>query len=156
MANLLLSSCRGITTTPKIKLNVNQIDCSIRNDFKINSSVYEEFGSYIFGECKNEKNETPPNDYFYKLKGIISTSKFQTERGFGIIFSRKKVANTWKILCKDAFKYENIIIINFYNDDYELIKNGENFLNLVQEKIQTLKASISTPPEKHNLYRKKY
>lgn len=108
----------------------------------------------MFGECKNEKDETPPNDYFYKLKGIISAGKYTTERGFGIIFSRKKVARTWKDLCRDAFKYENIIIINFYDDDYNLIKSGENFLNLAQEKIQTLKQLISTPPEKHKLYRK--
>lgn len=109
-------------------------------------------GSFIYGECKNEK-KAPKNDYFYKLKGIINRNKARDERGFGIIFTRKPFPKAWRALQREAFQLENIIIINFCDKDFELIKNGANFLTLLQEKIQTIKVFITTAPEKHKLYR---
>lgn len=149
----MLNYCKGIKSTPKLKTKSNQLDCAIRNDFKIKLTVYEEFGSFLYGECKNEK-KTPKNDYFYKLKDIIRTNKPDQERGVGIFFSRKPFPKRWgTTLQREAFKFDNIIIINFCDADFKLIKDGYNFLTLVQEKIQTIKANISTDPDKHNLYR---
>ena len=56
LSNLLLNYCKGIKSTPKLKTKSNQLDCAIRNDFKIKLTVYEEFGSFLYGECKNEKS----------------------------------------------------------------------------------------------------
>ncbi|MGL4108304.1 hypothetical protein [Clostridium sp. LP20] len=151
MAKTLLNSCKGIKCSTKVKSDVNQIDCSIRNDFRIRSTVYDEFGSFIYGECKNEA-KTPGNGYFYKLSGTISRGKARDERGFGIFFSRKKVANTWNILSREYFMRDNIIIISFSNEDFKLIKNGANFLTLCQQKIQIIKNSISTLDEFADLY----
>lgn len=154
LANLLFNCCKGIKATPKIKTVTNQIDCSVRNDFKLKSTVYEEFNSFIYGECKNEKS-IPGNEYFYKILGNINRSKSRDERGFGILFSRKKAAKTWKELSRDAFVMHNSLIINFSDEDFKLIKEGANFLTLIQEKIQTIKNSISTDPKVHELYRDK-
>lgn len=153
LANLLFNCCKGIKSTPKIRTSTNQIDCAVRNDFKLQSTVYEEFNSFIYGECKNEKS-VPGNDYFYKILGNINKSKSRDERGFGILFSRKKVAKTWKELSREAFIMHNVLIINFSDKDFKLIKEGENFLTLVQEKIQYVKGNLTTAPEKHKLYRK--
>lgn len=154
LANLLFKCCKGIESTPKIRTGTNQIDCAVRVDFKLKSTVYEEFNSFIYGECKNEKS-VPGNDYFYKILGNINRSKSRDERGFGILFSRKKVAKTWKELSRDAFVMHNSLIINFSDEDFNLIKEGANFLTLIQEKIQTIKNSISTDPRVHELYRDK-
>lgn len=138
--------------TRKIHTDINQIDCAVRNDFTLPLTVYSEFNSFIYGECKNEL-KTAGNSYYYKIHGIINRSKSKEERGFGILFSRENVASTCITLARDFFMMDNIIIINMYNKDFKDIESGVNFLTIVQEKIQTIKNSIVTESEKHSLYR---
>lgn len=154
LAFTLFNICTGMTPTTKIRTSTNQIDCTVRNDYCIPLTIYNELGSIVKVECKNEPDKTPGNGYYHKLYGIIQTSKNQNEQAVGILFSRKQAAKTCKDLARQYFLKDNIIIINIYDDDLDrIINKRENFLNVLQEKIQYIKNNIITPPEKHKLYR---
>lgn len=154
LACKLFELCWGMKSTPIMRTPTNQIDCTVRNDLTISLTLYNELGSIIKCECKNEPNKTPGNTYYQKLHGILSMSKNEIEQSVGIIFSRKKRAKTCKILEREYFLKDNIIIINLCNDDYKrIIDEKENFLDVIQEKVQNIKNNFSTDPEQHKLYR---
>ncbi len=150
----LFNICTGMTATTIIRTEINQIDCIIRNDYCIPLTIYNELGSIVKAECKNEPKRTPGNTYYHKLYGIIEISKSQNEQAVGILFSRKKAAITCTNLAREYFLKNNIIIINIHDDDLDrIINRRENFLDVLQEKIQHVKNNIVTSPEKHKLYR---
>ncbi|WP_195603720.1 hypothetical protein [Clostridium tyrobutyricum] len=151
LSELILRCTRGFYVTRKVRTGTNQLDCTIRNDYDIKLTIYQELGSILIGECKNEK-ETPGNSYYYKLYGILQRSKGKDERRVGILFSREEVASTCMQIAREFFIRDNIIIVNFYDEDLKKITEGNNFLIMLQRKIQTLKLDIRTSPEKHGLY----
>ncbi|WP_321994173.1 hypothetical protein [Clostridium butyricum] len=151
----LFNICIGMTATPVIRTTTNQIDCTVRNDYLIPLTVYNELGSIVKVECKNEPEKTPGNTYYHKMYGILNTSKSQNEQSVGILVSRENIARTCKDLARQYFLKDNIIIINICDIDLKrIIDEKANFLDVLQEKIQTLKNNITTPSEKHNLYSK--
>ena len=152
LAELILKCTKGFYVTRKIKTGTNQLDCTVRNDYDIKLTVYNELSSILVVECKNEKG-IPGNTYYYKLQGIIQRSTEKGERGIGILFSRDKIASTCKQIARDFFVLNNIILINFCDLDLNEIVNGFNFLVKLQEKIQTVKYDIRTDPKKHKLYK---
>lgn len=150
----LFGRCRGMTATPIIRTPTNQIDCTVRNDYLIRLTVYNELGSIVNVECKNEPKDKPDNNYYHKLRSIITGSKNDKEQAVGIIVSRLEPTGPCKILAREYFLLDKIIIINICDEDLKrIIYNKANFLDVLQEKIQTIKRSISTDPEKHKLYR---
>ena len=152
LSELILRCTRGFYVTRKIRTGTNQLDCTIRNDYDIKLTVYNELGSILIAECKNEK-QTPGNTYYYKLEGILERSTGRDERGVGILFSRDEVASTCRQVAREFFIRNNIIIVNFYDKDLKEIVEGNNFLIMLQKKIQTIKVDIRTSPEKHELYK---
>lgn len=71
-----------------------------------------------------------------------------------MIFSRKPAGMVLKKLTHDYFLKHNIIIINLCDNDFKrIIYDNANFLEVIQEKIQTIKHNITTKPEVHKLYR---
>lgn len=145
----------GMKTTETIKTGTNQIDCTVRNDFAIPLTVYNELGSIFKIECKNEPNKKPNNTYYQKLYSIINRSKNPCEQSVGIIISRLPPTDPCNQLAREFFLRDNVIIINICNEDLnKLIYNNTNLLDLIQEKIQYVKNDISTTPEKHKLYQK--
>jgi len=152
LAQLILKCIKGFYVTRKIRTGTNQFDCTVRNDYAIKCTVYDEIGSVIIAECKNEEG-TPGNSYYHKLADIINSCKSKDERGFGILFSREDAARTCKIIAREKFLQNNIILINICGKDLNEIVNKRNFLILLQEKIQTIKLDIRTKPEDHLLYK---
>lgn len=150
----IFNICRGMTATTIIKTPTNQIDCTVRNDYCIPLTVYKELGSIIKIECKNEPKDKPGNTYYRKLHSIIKGSKNNYEQAVGIIVSRLEPAKTCKVLTREFFLQDKIIILNISDKDLKrIIFEKSNLLDVLQEKIQTIKNSISTDPEKHKLYR---
>lgn len=148
----LFSLCRGMEATPLVRTKTNQIDCTVRNDYCIPLTVYAELGSIFKIECKNEKKK-PGNGYYHKLYGAIQTSKSVSEQAIGILVSRKPITSKCKDLATQYFLKDNIIIINFSDKDLkDIIESERNLLDLLQEKIQTVKSNIITSPDKHKLY----
>ncbi|WP_026887735.1 hypothetical protein [Clostridium beijerinckii] len=152
----LFNICDGMHATTDIRTPTNQIDCTIRNDYFIPLTVYRELGSIFKIECKNEPAKKPDNTYYHKLHSIISGNKNDKEQAIGIIASRLEPTGTCKTLAREFFLNDRIIIINICDKDLKrIIFEKANLLELLQEKIQTIKNNISTDPDKHKLYRKK-
>lgn len=152
---LLFNCCEGMTASTILRTTTNQIDCTIRNDYFIPLTIYKELGSLFRAEGKNEPNKKPNNNYYMKLHGILSTSKFKDEQSVGIIFSRNPITSTCIDLARQFFLRDNIVIINVNDSDLErIIYDNENFLDVLQEKIQYVKGNFTTAPEKHKLYRR--
>lgn len=150
----LFNICIGMKATTVIRTSTNQIDCTVRNDYLIPLTVYNELGSIVKVECKNEHSKKAGNTYYHKLYGILQLSKSKSEQAVGILVSRDEIAKTCKDLARQYFLRDNIIIINISDKDLKNIVNKKvNFLDLLQEKIQMIKNNISTLPEKHKLYR---
>ena len=150
----IFNACIGMTATTIIRTPTNQIDCTVRNDYCIPLTVYKELGSLVKIECKNEPNDKPGNTYYRKLHSIIKGSKNDKEQIVGIIVSRLKPATTCNILAREFFLQDRIIIVNICDEDLKrIIFDKSNLLDVLQEKIQTIKTNISTDPEKHKLYR---
>lgn len=150
----LFNICTGMRATTIIRTPTNQIDCTIRNDYCIPLTVYKELGSIVKIECKNEPKDKPGNTYYRKLHSVIKGSKNDKEQAVGIIVSRLKPAKTCEILAREFFLQDEIIIVNICDEDLKrIIFDTSNLLDVLQEKIQTIKTSISTNPEEHKLYR---
>ncbi|BDU83482.1 hypothetical protein [Clostridium perfringens] len=156
LIKLLFNSCAGMTASNEVRTTTNQIDCTVRNDYFIPLSVYKELGSIIKAEGKNEPENRPGNSYYHKLYGILNTSKSTQEQSIGILFSRLSIASTCFDLARQYFLKDKIIIINIDDNDlHRIVYDEENFLDVIQEKIQQVKNNIKTKPEKHMLYRKR-
>jgi hypothetical protein len=153
LAQLILKCIKGFYVTRKIRTGTNQFDCTVRNDYDIKCTVYNEIGSIIIAECKNEEG-TPGNSYYHKLADIINSSKSKDERGFGILFSIGKIAKTCTTIAREKFLQNNMILINIFDKDLEeIVVSKRNFLVMLQEKIQTIKLDARTKPEDHSLYK---
>ncbi|MDM0577831.1 hypothetical protein QTH63_08625 [Clostridium perfringens] len=151
----LFNLCKGMNATPVIRTKTNQIDCTVRNDYIIQLTVYKELGSIFRCECKNEPKKKPGNTYYRKLSDIIKNSKFNDEHSVGILVSRLKPAITCETIARENFLRDNIVIINLCNEDLkDILYNGTNLLDRIQEKIQAIKGNFSTAPDAHKLYRK--
>lgn len=154
LIKLLFNTCIGMRASTIVRTPTNQIDCTVRNDYFIPLTVYKELGSIIKVEGKNEPDKKPPNGYYHKLYGILNTSKVPNEQSVGIIFSRLSATKPCFDLARQYFLKDKIIIINIDdNDMYRIVYDEENFLDVIQEKIQHVKSNIITKPEKHMLYR---
>ena len=156
LINLLFSICVGMTASTIIRTTTNQIDCTVRNDYCIPLTVYKELGSIFKAEGKNEPKKKPDNNYYHKLHGILSTSKYRKEQSVGILFSRMPITKTCEDLARQYFLVDQIVIINISDTDMNrIIYEEANLLDLLQEKIQHIKGNFTTKPEKHMLYRNK-
>lgn len=152
----LFNICDGMNATTSIRTSTNQIDCTIRNDYFIPLTVYKELGSIMKIECKNEPKNKPDNTYYRKLHSIMRGNKNDNEQAIGIIASRLEPTSTCKTLAREFFLNDRIIIINICDNDLKrIIFEKANLLDVLQEKIQTVKNNISTDPDRHKLYRKK-
>lgn len=150
----LFNLCLGMNATSVIRTKTNQIDCTVRNDYLIELTVYKELGSIFRCECKNETKK-PGNSYYRKLSDIIKNSKFNDEHSVGILVSRLKPASTCETIARENFLRDNIVIINLCDEDLkDILYNGTNLLDRIQEKIQAVKGNFSTAPDAHKLYRK--
>lgn len=156
LVKLLFNTCTGMKASTIVRTPTNQIDCTIRNDYFIPLTVYKELGSIVKAEAKNEPGKRPANGYYQKLYGILNTSKSTQEQSIGILFSRLSITSTCFDLARQYFLKDGIIIINIDDNDlHRIVYDEENFLDVIQEKIQQVKNNIKTKPEKHMLYRKK-
>lgn len=145
----------GMKTTEIIKTGTNQIDCTVRNDFAIPLTVYNELGSIFKIECKNEPKKKPNNTYYQKLYSIVNRSKSTFEQGIGIMISRLPATEPCRQLAREFFLKDRVIIINIYDEDLrKIIYDNVNLLDLIQEKIQYVKNDIITKSEDHKLYNK--
>ena len=154
LIKLLFNICVGMTASTIIRTTTNQIDCTVRNDYCIPLTVYKELGSIFRAEAKNEPKKKPNNNYYQKLHGILSLSKYRIEQSVGILFSRMAITSTCSDLARQYFLSDQIVIINICDDDlYRIIYKEENLLDLLQEKIQYVKGNFITKPEEHKLYR---
>ena len=150
----LFNLCLGMNATSVIRTKTNQIDCTVRNDYIIELTVYKELGSIFRCECKNETKK-PGNSYYRKLSDIIKNSKFNDEHSVGILVSRLKPASTCETIARENFLRDNIVVINLCDADLkDILYNGTNLLDRIQEKIQAIKGDFSTAPDAHKLYRK--
>lgn len=150
----LFDICIGMTATTIVITATNQIDCTVRNDYSIPLTVYKELGSIIKIECKNEPKKKPNNTYYHKLHSIMQGSKIKEEQAVGIIVSRLEPTKPCKKLAREFFLQDGSIIVNICDEDLKrIIFNKSNLLDVLQEKIQTIKTNISTDPKEHKLYR---
>lgn len=146
VALYLLNIVKCFQATKKAKTSTNQLDCFVRNNLFIKSSVLEELGAFFVCECKHEKDANVPNTYYHKIIDIISLMKSPHEKGFGIIFSIKPPTQPCYIISRETFLQKNIVVINICKTELEeIIKSNHNLLDLIERKIIEVKNGITTP-----------
>lgn len=131
----LFGCCKHFSSTDKLKLGDNQIDCFARNKMYIPG--ISQVGSFDFFviECKNEK-EAPGITYFNKLHSILINSSLQ----FGIIVSKFRAARTLNKFAHTIFLKDEKIMINLDSDDLKkIIIDRVNLLECLERKIAEVK-----------------
>lgn len=97
----------------------------------------------FIGECKNYQTKVPVT-YIGKVCSLLST----TQNKICILFSYNGVTGKdWEDSCGLIKKFylskenlnERFCIIDFNINDFEIIKNGGNFLQIIEDKILALK-----------------
>ena len=118
----------------------------------------------FLGECKNY-NKKIPATWIGKFFSLLVNSNNK----FGILFSfHKLTGNNWndatgltkKIYMLKENPKDKIIIVNFAYPDFKRIENGDNFFDIINEKINTLKYDtdiskyISSHPAENQIFKK--
>lgn len=130
-----------------IRTSTNELDQLVRiNDCSrllIGLKIIDERLADFIGECKNYQDKVPVT-YVGKVCSLLST----TQNKICILFSYKGVTGkAWEdsaglikkfYLSKEKLE-ERFCIIDFNINDFEEIHNGNNFLQIIDDKIRALK-----------------
>ncbi len=144
----LLENTGGIFEVYRnIRSNTNEIDHFIRltpqgkllSENGLINPLYKD----LICECKNY-NKSISVTYIGKFYSLLHSHHFR----FGILFSYNGVSgNNWsygsglikKIYMSDVSSNNNYIIIDFNNNDFKTINDGGNFLDIIENKLISLK-----------------
>lgn len=117
----------------------------------IQSHVFSEFENMII-ECKNY-NKKVGVTWVGKLYSLLKASNCNV----GVLFSYHGLTgnkNGWNAavgLTKKIYLKDEILILDFNNNDINRLVHGESFLKLVREKIQNLKFDTQINYEQHEI-----
>ena len=122
-----------------IRLNVNQIDCYVRNTLYIPGISQAGCVDSFVIECKNEKS-TPKAGYMNKLHSILHN----TGKNFGVIVSKCSAPRTFVSLANQIYLRDDIIIISIdKNDLEEIVFKKSNLLECISRKIDAVKLNAT-------------
>jgi hypothetical protein len=122
-----------------IRLNVNQIDCYVRNTLYIPGISQAGCVDSFVIECKNEKS-TPKAGYMNKLHSILHNSG----KNFGIIVSKCSAPRTFVSLANQIYLRDDIIIISLDKEDLtEIVFKKSNLLECISRKIDAVKLNAT-------------
>lgn len=147
LATFTIESSHIFEIYKNIRTSTNELDqlVKISDSQRILTSlkiVDERLFNFI-GECKNYQTRVPVT-YVGKVCSLLNT----TQNKICILFSYKGVTGKdWEESCGLIKKFylskenlnERFCIIDFNINDFEIIKNGGNFLQIIEDKILALK-----------------
>lgn len=131
-----LVKCFNSTTDIKVKMTLNQLDCTVRNKVStIQPSVLNDLGSLFVIECKSEKHK-PNNTYFHKVCSIIDS---MVGVKVGIVVSFLEPTQNCIEIAREKLLRHEIYLLSFTEKDLEEITyDGYNLLDKLQLKIHEL------------------
>lgn len=124
-----------------IRTATNELDCLVKNKLFFMAPYFtNELGSIVIVECKNEKSK-PDNTYFHKLQGLLKIFKAKS----GIIFAIQKPTRVVRQIANSNYLLDNTILIAIdYDELRQVVFNDLNFLDLLENKIVSLKVDATT------------
>lgn len=136
----LAESTNFFEVFPNLRTHTNEIDLLLRT--KIGAKeLFRQFLSIdtdILFECKNY-NKKVSVTWIGKFHSLLRNQGCK----FGVIFSYEGFTGSdWKDatgLAKKIFLKDNILILDFNITDFEKLSSGDNFLNLLCDKIDSIK-----------------
>lgn len=125
---------------PNIRTSTNEIDALLRTKTQAKPLLNKFFGveTDILFECKNY-NEKVNVTWVGKFHSLLRNQNCN----FGVIFSYEGfTGNRWdaaKGLTKKIYLRDKIIILDFNYSDFKELESGGNFLEIIRNKIDTIK-----------------
>lgn len=129
-----------------VRKNTNEIDQLVSltpsGKYLLKNGIINSLYDNFICECKNYKNKVQVT-FVGKFYSLMQTCKMR----LGILFSYKGVSgNNWsegtglikKIYMYDLSSDTNHIIVDFNINDFNAIKNGSNFLDIIENKLLSL------------------
>lgn len=131
-----------------IRLQVNQIDCYVRNTLYIPGISQAGCTDSFVIECKNEKGPLKA-EYMNKLHSILHTSG----KKFGIFVSRGSAPRTFVSLANQIYLKDDTIIISLDKEDLKkIIFEKANLLECISRKIDAVKLNATKDLAELGLY----
>ena len=133
-----------------VRTNTNELDqlirCNEKGNFLIANGLFNERFRHFIGECKNYKT-TVSVTYVGKVCSLLTT----TQNKLCILFSYNGVSGKgWSnasglikkfYLSKEKLD-ERFCIIDFNINDFKKIKNGDNIIRIIEDKIFALQNDV--------------
>lgn len=138
-----------------IRTTTNQIDCFVRNKMYLKYGIFDNIGSRIIIECKNE-SDTPSGGYMSKLHSIISNTNAGGKGEcvkLGIIISKKPGPSTFKELAVKSYLSDGIVMIAICGKELKkLFEDKGNLLDLIERKVSEIMMDSTVDLVKAGLY----
>ena len=130
-----------------IKTKTNQIDCFVNNRFYLGFGLFNNIGSRIVIECKNE-SKVPSGSYISKLHSIITSINAGGNEKYvklGIIISKVRPPKTYREQAVRYYLMNRIVIISLWKEDFDrLIEQKANLLDIIDAKITEIITDSTT------------
>lgn len=130
-----------------IKTLTNQIDCFVNNKYYLGIGLFNNIGSRIVIECKNEL-KVPSGSYISKLHSIITSMNAGGSEHYvklGIIISKVRPPKTYREHAVKYYLMNKTIIVSLWKDDFDrIIKKRVNLLDVIDEKITEIITDSTT------------
>lgn len=151
LSSFLLSHTRIFTVYDNVRSGTNEFDqlirCNKYGKALLERKIFDKRFIHFIGECKNLNTKVNVT-YVGKVCSLLVT----TQNKICVLFSYKGITGKgWneaaglikKIYMSKENEDERLIIIDFNKDDFERIKNGEYFIDILENKICSLQNDIS-------------